>query len=98
VNEQQKRTMALTLVGAALGSVAAYLFLTPQGRETCRRIDSMCDDIAHELGRLRGTITKAKGAVNEGWRLLDDFGDVVLGEGRHVESGRYARPESVNPS
>jgi hypothetical protein len=70
------------------------LFLTPEGRALRRKIESGLEDLGKELSGLRGALAKAKGAANEGWRLLDDFGDVVLGEDRGVDAGRYQRPSS----
>ena len=77
--EDNSRVMMVTLVGALLGGAAGYLLCTPQGRLLRRHLESSLEDTARELVNFRSTISKASAAASEGWRLLDDFSD-VLGE------------------
>jgi hypothetical protein len=52
--------------------MAGYLFFTDQGRELRRKIEPALDDIARELNSFRGTLQRAAGVANEGWKLLND--------------------------
>jgi hypothetical protein len=83
-----------SIAGAAIGGCLGYLFFTPQGRALRRRLESAFDDVARELIGFRSTLAKASAAASEGWRLLDDFGD-VLGDGRY--SGREPRSSQTSP-
>lgn len=66
------RAIAATLVGAVLGGVAGYLFFTEPGRLLRRQLDSALEDISRELIHFRGTVQKATGVANEGWKLLNE--------------------------
>jgi gas vesicle protein len=64
--------MAATVVGAVIGAIAGYLFLTEHGRRVRRQIEPAIDDIARELMSFRTTVQKATGAASEGWKMLND--------------------------
>ena len=66
------RELAVTLVGAAVGATAAYLFFTERGRNLRRQIEPALDNLSHELNSFRATVQKASGVANEGWNLLKD--------------------------
>jgi gas vesicle protein len=66
------RAIAAMVVGAVLGGVAGYLFFTERGRALRRQIEPALDDISRELIHFRGTVQKAAGVANEGWKLLND--------------------------
>jgi gas vesicle protein len=70
------RELAVTLVGAAVGAVAAYLFFTERGRSLRRQIEPALDNVSRELNSFRATVQKASGVANEGWKLLNE----ALGE------------------
>lgn len=70
------REMAVTLLGAALGAAAAYLFFTERGRSLRRQVEPALDNLSRELNSFRATVQKASGVANEGWKLLND----ALGE------------------
>jgi gas vesicle protein len=74
VNKSQ--AIAASVLGAVVGGVAWYLFFTEEGRTLRRRIEPTLEDIARELGNLRGTVQKAAGVVNESLKLLNE----ALGE------------------
>ena len=71
------RAMAATIVGAVVGGLAGYLFFTDRGRAMRRSLEPALEDLARELNSFRGTVQKAAGVANEGWKLLND----AMGEG-----------------
>ena len=58
------------LVGAALGGVAGYLFLTERGRQLRDEIEPRVHDLMRELGALQGTLARARDAVSEGMKVV----------------------------
>jgi gas vesicle protein len=66
------REMAVTLAGAAVGAVAAFLFFTERGRSLRRQIEPALDNLSRELNSFRATVQKASGAASEGWKLLNE--------------------------
>jgi len=85
------RALAATLVGAVIGGAAGYLFFTEHGRSLRRQLEPALDDFARELMSFRGTVQKAAGVANEGWKLLND----ALGES--PQTPRYAAPRQSSP-
>ena len=61
-----------TLVGAVVGGVGGWLYMTENGRRVRDQIEPKLDDFMNEIARLRGTVEKARTAANEGWRSLND--------------------------
>jgi hypothetical protein len=78
------RAIAATIVGAVLGGMAGYLFLTDHGRSIRRQIEPALDDFANELMSFRATVQKAAGVATDGWKLLNE----ALGESAQKAS-RY---------
>lgn len=66
------------IVGAALGGMAGYLFLTERGRQLRAELEPRLDDLVRELGALQGTVARAREAATEGLRVIGD----VTGEQR----------------
>jgi len=69
-----------TIVGAALGGVYGWLYLTENGRRMREQIEPKLDDFIGEITRVRGTVEKARSAANEGWRSLSEI--TGAGQGR----------------
>jgi len=86
------RTVAATVVGAVIGGMAGYMFFTDRGRTIRRSIEPALDDIMRELNSFRGTIQKAAGVANEGWRLLND----AIGEGGS-QARRFPSAHQTSP-
>jgi len=85
------RALGATLVGAVIGGVAGYLFFTDHGRSLRRQIEPALDDFARELMSFRGTVQKAAGVANEGWKLLNEtLGE--SGEPRRFPSTHQSAP------
>jgi hypothetical protein len=60
-------------VGAVVGGVCGWLYLTESGRYVREQIEPRLDDLIGEMTRVRGTVEKARSAANEGWRSLSDI-------------------------
>jgi len=86
------RVLAVTIVGAVVGSVAGYLFFTESGRSIRRQIEPALDDFAKELASFRGTVTMAAGAAGEGWKMLTEALDETLAAPTVRYPGRQTSP------
>ena len=71
------RALAATVVGAVIGGAAGYLFFTEHGRSLRRQLEPALDDFARELMSFRGTVQKAAGVANEGWKLRKTVFDLA---------------------
>jgi gas vesicle protein len=87
------RAMAAAIVGAVVGGVAGYLFLTDDGRRLRRQLEPALEDFARELNSFRATIAKAAGVANEGWQLLND----AMGESGQAAQSRYPSARQTSP-
>jgi gas vesicle protein len=86
------RAVMATIVGAVVGGFAGYLFFTDRGRALRRQLEPALDDIARELSQFRGTVQKASGVANEGWKLLNE----ALGESTK-QPPRYPTTHQSSP-
>ena len=66
------RAAGITIAGAMIGGVAAYLLFTDRGRALRREFEPLLEDYARELSSLRVTLGKAAGVASEGWKLLNE--------------------------
>ena len=71
--DERSRVLMATFLGAVIGGVWGWLYLTQQGRRVRDQIEPKLDDFLGELTRARGTVEKARSAANEGWRSLSDI-------------------------
>ncbi len=71
--DERSRVLMATIVGAALGGVYGWLYLTENGRRVREQIEPKLDDFIGEITRVRGTVEKARSAANEGWRSLSEI-------------------------
>ena len=71
--DERSRVLMATCVGAVIGGVWGWLYLTESGRRVRDQIDPRLDDLINEMGRVRGTVEKARSAANEGWRSLSEI-------------------------
>ena len=76
--DDRSRVLLSALLGAALGGVAGYLYLTEQGRHVRGQIEPTLDGIVAELERARATGKKVREVASEGERTLRD----LVGEDR----------------
>ena len=76
--DERSRVLLSTLLGAALGGVVGYLYLTDRGRRVRARIEPTLDATVAELQRARVVGDKVRTVAREGRRTLDD----LVGEDR----------------
>lgn len=88
---EKAQAVAATVIGAVLGGVAGYIFFTDHGRTMRRQLEPALDDISRELATFRGTLNRAMGVANEGWKVLNE----TLGEGGAHAS--YSTPRQTSP-
>jgi hypothetical protein len=68
-----------TFLGAVVGGVWGWLYMTESGRRLRDQIEPRIDDFMTELTRMRGTVEKARAAADEGWRSLNDMAGAAQG-------------------
>lgn len=71
--DERARVLMATFLGAVVGGVWGWLYMTEGGRRVRNQIEPKLDDFMNELTRVRGTVEKARSAANEGWRSLNDI-------------------------
>ena len=60
------------IAGAAFGGLAGFLLLTDRGRQLRQELEPRLDELARELASLQGTVSRARSAATEGWRMVAD--------------------------
>ena len=70
--DERSRVLMATVLGAVVGGVWGWLYMTESGRRVRDQIEPKLDDFMNELTRMRGTVDKARTAANEGWRSLNE--------------------------
>jgi hypothetical protein len=68
-----------TFMGAVIGGVWGWLYMTESGRRVRDQIEPKLDDFLGELTRVRGTVEKARSAANEGWRSINEMAGSTSG-------------------
>jgi hypothetical protein len=71
--DERSRVLMATFMGAVIGGVWGWLYLTEAGRRIRDQIEPKLDDFIGEITRVRGTVEKARTAANEGWRSLSEL-------------------------
>jgi gas vesicle protein len=88
---EKSEAIAAAVVGAVVGAMAGYMFFTQRGRALRRQIEPVIEDMARELVQFRGTLNRAMGVANEGWKVLNE----ALGE--NASQARYSSPHQSTP-
>ncbi len=70
--DERSRVLMATCVGAVAGGVWGWLYMTENGRRIREQIEPKLDDFVNEIGRVRGTVEKARTAASEGLRSLNE--------------------------
>lgn len=76
--DERSRVLLSSLLGAALGGVVGYLYLTEQGRKVREEIEPTLDAIVGELQRARDAGDKVRDVAREGQATLSS----LVGEDR----------------
>ena len=71
--DERSRVLISACVGAVVGGVFGWLYLTESGQNVREQLEPRLDDLIGEMTRVRGTVEKARTAANEGWRSLNDI-------------------------
>ncbi len=71
--DERSRVLLAACLGAVVGGVWGWLYLTESGGRLREQIEPKLDDLIGEMTRVRGTVEKARTAANEGWRSLSDI-------------------------
>ena len=80
--DERSRVLMATCLGAVVGGVWGWLYMTENGRRVRDQIEPRLDDFMNEIARMRGTVEKARTAANEGWRSLSDMAGGTAAQGR----------------
>lgn len=80
--DERSRVVMASVLGAVIGGMWGWLYLTESGRRLRDQIEPKLDDFINEITRVRGTVDKARTAANEGWRSLNEMAGSTQGGGR----------------
>jgi gas vesicle protein len=75
-------------LGALIGGVAGYLFLTEDGRRLRERLEPGMDDLLREMRQLRSAAEKARLAAVAGVQTVSELRRGVSHKPEHAWSGR----------
>jgi len=84
--EDRARVVTSAVLGALVGGIMGYLFLTEDGRRLRERLEPGAEDVLGELRRLGEAAESAKAAASEGLQSLQAFR-----RGRWPEAGEARR-------
>jgi len=71
--EDRSRVLMSACLGALIGGVAGYLFLTEDGRRLRERLEPGMDDLLREIRHLRSAAEKARLAAAEGVQTVHEL-------------------------
>jgi hypothetical protein len=87
--DDRARVVMSACLGALVGGVAGYLFLTEDGRRLRERLEPGMDELLREMRRLRSAAEKARMTAREGMLAIDDL---RRGGAPKTEAASAARP------
>lgn len=90
--DDRSRIFLSACVGALIGGVAGYLFLTEEGQRVRERLEPGMDNMLRELRGLRSAADKARQAFGEGMQTVDELRRAV---GSQQASGWAGRPPQL---
>lgn len=70
--DERSRVVGATFLGAVIGGACGWLYMTENGRRVREQIEPKLDDFVNEIGRIRGTVEKARTAASEGMRSINE--------------------------
>ena len=86
--EDRARVLMSACLGALVGGVAGYLFLTDEGRRLRERLEPGMDDLLREMRHLRSAAEKARMAAAEGVMTFSELRRSVAPKAETPWSGR----------
>jgi hypothetical protein len=70
MDDDGSKVVLAAVVGAALGGLAGYLFLTERGRQLRRDVDLRLGAFADDLASLQATVARVGAATENGARIV----------------------------
>jgi len=70
--DERTQVCMTTVLGAAVGGVLGCLYLTKRGQQVRLQLESFFDNVIDEIHQIEQTVDKARVAVDEGRRAIDD--------------------------
>ena len=71
--DERTQVFLASVLGAAVGGVCGWLYLTERGREVKSELEPFFDNVVDEIHQAQHTVDKARLAVVEGKRAIDGF-------------------------
>jgi hypothetical protein len=71
--DERSRVLLAACLGALVGGLAGYLYMTEDGRLVRERLEPGMDEMVREIRRLRGAVDSARLAAREGWAAVEDL-------------------------
>jgi len=71
--DDRSRVLMSACLGAIIGGVGGYLFLTEDGRRVRERLEPGMDDLLREMRHLKSAVEKARLAAQEGWTAIEEL-------------------------
>lgn len=73
MNSDAQRVLVASLVGAAIGGLVGFLYLTSRGERLMRQFEPQIDRVGGEVRRWRHTLDKLQRTAGEAWRSLNEL-------------------------
>ena len=71
--DERSRVLLSACLGAIIGGLGGYLFLTEDGQRVRERLEPGMDELLREMRHLRSAVEKARMAAQEGWTAIDEL-------------------------
>ncbi|MCX6543856.1 MAG: hypothetical protein NTV05_05525 [Acidobacteria bacterium] len=71
--DDRSRILMSACLGAIIGGLGGYLFLTEDGRRVRERLEPGMDDLLREMRHLKSAVEKARLAAQEGWTTIEEL-------------------------
>ena len=71
--DERSKVLMTTVLGAVLGGLVGCLYLTDRGRQVRGQLEPLLDTVVDELHEARRTVERARAAVAEGRRVMDEI-------------------------
>ena len=84
------RVCFASMLGAALGGMWGYLYLTESGRQFRMQLEPRIDDFLNEVHRMQGTVHKARAAAGDSWASLQEIANDVSRGGGGDDTARQS--------